>query len=114
MGKTILFVHGRHFKPSKQRLAKFWIDSLQHGIGRDRPGKLPAFRNARKVHVYYGDLSNAYLRSVGREYDMAADNLNRQGTLGALKLLGGNQFTKKRYNNLPGKTAFKEAFASGR
>ena len=73
MAKTILFVHGRHFKPTKRTLAKFWIDSLQHGIQRDRPGKVSAFKNATKKHVYYGNLSNAYLRSIGREYDMAAD-----------------------------------------
>lgn len=111
MARTILFVHGRHFKPGKPNLARLWVDALQHGIQRDRPGKTSAFNNATKVHVYYGDLSNAHLRSVGREYDMAADTRDRRRTLDDLKQLAGNQFTKARYNKLPGKTALKEVFA---
>jgi len=84
MGKTILFVHGRDFKPSAPQLSKLWNAAVRHGIGRDHPQKLAAFKAVKKEFVYYGDLSNRYLRSVGREYDMAGDMRDRKNTLNGL------------------------------
>ena len=68
MGKTLLFVHGRSFKPRKTALRSNWLCAIEHGIERDRKGKLAAFKKARKELVYYGDLSNKFLRSKGKKY----------------------------------------------
>jgi len=111
MGKTILFVHGRNFKPSAPELKKLWIATTRHGIARDHPPKLGAFKAARKELVYYGDISNKYLRSIGREYSMAADVRDRKSTLARLVAYRTNEFTRSRYNKLPGKTSIKEGLA---
>lgn len=111
MARTILFVHGRSFKPSKAALSRIWQEALRHGIGRDRPEKLDAFDRATREFVYFGDVSNAFLRSLGQDYDEAADVESRRRTLAALKEWGPRQFTKRNYERLPGKAAYKEFLA---
>jgi len=111
MGKTILLVHGRSFKPQKTALRSNWFDAIEHGIARDRKGKLAAFKKARKELVYYGDLSNSFLRSKGRKYNQKKDVESRKQTLAALKVFNANQFTKATYKKLPGKASYKEFLA---
>jgi len=111
MGKTILFVHGRSFKPEKTALRSNWLGAIEHGIERDRKGKLAAFRKAKKEMVYYGDLSNAFLRLTGQKYREEEDVESRTETLSALKGFGTNQFTKAAYKKLPGKASYKEFLA---
>lgn len=111
MKKTILIVHGRNFKPSATELRNIWIEAIGHGVGRDHPRKLAAFKASKKEFVYYGDISNRYLRSIGREYNMSADIRDRKNTLRALRTHRSNEFTKGRYNKLPGKNSIKEGFA---
>jgi len=111
MGKTILFVHGRSFKPEKAALRSNWLRAIEHGIERDRQGKLAAFRKAKKELVYYGDLSNAFLRLAGQKYREEEDVDSRTETLSALKEFGTNQFTKAAYKRLPGKASYKEFLA---
>ena len=64
MPKTILMVHGRHFKPPKTELQKLWMEALRFGMERDHPGKLAALKNAKVELVYYGDISNTFLRDA--------------------------------------------------
>lgn len=111
MSKSIIFVHGRHFKPAKSDLWASWRRALAHGITRDRPGMLNSFREASKELVYFGDISNAFLRSRGDSYDGVADALSRRKTLTDLQAYGTNEFTKARYNKLPGKASYKEFLA---
>jgi hypothetical protein len=111
MGKTILFVHGRSFKPRKTALRSNWLCAIEHGIERDRKDKLAAFKKARKELVYYGDLSNAFLRSKGRKYREQEDIESRNETLAALKDFDAGQFTKAAYKRLPGKNSYKEFLA---
>ncbi len=111
MGKTILFVHGRSFKPKKTALRSNWLCAIEHGIARDRKGKLAAFKKARKEVVYYGDLSNALLRSKGKRYQEKEDIKSRAETLAALKKFDAGQFTKAMYRKLPGKNSYKEFLA---
>jgi len=111
MGKTIIFVHGRSFKPNKVALQASWFSAIEHGIERDRKRKLRAFRRARKELIYYGDLSNAFLRSKGQKYNETEDIQSRKQTLADLKGYTASQFTKARYKKLPGKASYKEFLA---
>jgi len=111
MKKTIIFVHGRSFKPQKAALQSSWFSAIEHGIERDRKRKLAAFGRARKEFVYYGGLSNAFLRSTGQKYREQDDIESRQKTLADLKKLNTSQFTKARYKKLPGKASYKEFLA---
>ena len=111
MAKTIIFVHGRSFKPQKAALRRLWFDAIRSGIKRDRPGMLKAFRSTTKEFAYYGDLSNDFLFLDGRQYDEEADVADRKTSLKLLKVYKQNQFTKTNYKKLHGKTALKEFFA---
>lgn len=111
MGKTIIFVHGRSFKPEKKDLWANWKAAVEHGIRRDRPGMMNRWTNARKELVYFGDLSNTFLRSQGQRYSARADVEARRQTLDRLSGFAANQFTRARYRNLPGKNSYKEFLA---
>jgi len=111
MGKTILFVHGRSFKPEKTALRSNWFSAIEHGIQRDRNGKLAAFKKVKKELVYYGDLSNAFLRLSGQKYREEEDIESRKDTLAALREYSASQFTKATYKKLPGKASYKEFLA---
>lgn len=111
MGKTILFVHGRSFKPQRAALRSNWFSAIEHGIARDRKRKLPAFKKAKKEFVYYGNLSNDFLRSQGSKYNEKEDVESRKQTLAALKAYKASQFNKATYKKLPGKASYKEFLA---
>lgn len=112
MGKTIILIHGRNFKPPEADLRRLWLEALRFGLQRDFPAKLAAFDAAVISFVYYGDISNAFLTAeTGDPAPGAADVASRQATLEALKQFGANDFTKVRYNQLPGKESFKEGAA---
>ena len=111
MTKTIIFVHGRSFKPNRTVLRRLWLDATCSGIKRDRPRKAAAFRSVRKDFAYYGHLSNDFLFEEGRQYDETADIADREVSLKLLKIHQKHQFTKKTYRKLHGKTPLKEFFA---
>ena len=111
MAKTILFIHGRSFKPAKPALSRLWKDATRYGIERSFSRKVGAFDAAKKVFVYYGDISNDYLRRLGRKYNERKDVEDRKHVLEVLKTYTSRQFTKARYDKLPGKTPLKEFFA---
>ena len=111
MNKSIVFVHGRHFKPEKKDFWALWNHAMQLGITRDRPAMLERYKKASKELVYYGDLSNTFLRSKGGKYHPQDDVDSRKQTLAALSVYSANQFNKKTYNKLPGKASYKEFFA---
>jgi hypothetical protein len=87
------------------------MNALRHGMERDRPEQIRKFDQAIKQFVYFGDISNEFLRSKGSAYDEKKDVASRRETLEALKLYSKHQFNKRTYNNLPGKDAFKEFLA---
>lgn len=111
MNNSIVFVHGRHFKPEKRDLWASWNHAMELGIKRDRPGMLNRYKKASKELVYYGDLSNSFLRSKGGKYNAKADVKSRKQTLTALSAYTANQFTKATYKKLPGKASYKEFLA---
>lgn len=111
MSKAILFIHGRSFKPSKTALRKLWFDTLLWGLERDRPAQVKRFKAAKKEFVYYGDISNKFLRSIGMHYNATADVADRKKTLALLKTYVKNQFTKSSYKKIPGRSPYKEFLA---
>ncbi|MBM3328473.1 MAG: hypothetical protein FJY67_03235 [Calditrichaeota bacterium] len=131
MAKTIILIHGRNYKPPKDKLAPLWIQALRHGLGRDLKGtpshaaKLAAFdaalrrasADALDQFVYYGDLSNAYLEfgkdwhsHIGQStYD---DSEERQKQLDLLRSYPtATDFSRSNYRKLPGQTGVGEFFA---
>ena len=110
LGKTLVLIHGRSWKPSRAVLRRLWIDALRTGMKRDFPETENPFDGVRVEVVYFGDLSNDYLERVrGKTRPESAKR--RRATLASLKKLGAEDFTKERYESLPGKRALKEALA---
>lgn len=110
MAKTIVLVHGRHFKPPEEALKALWLEALRWGIERDHPDKLDAYDAVRKDFVYYGDVSNEFLtEALG--VTLRDDSRSRRETLDQLKSYSSRQFNKRLYDNLPGKDWTKEALA---
>ena len=113
MAKTIILIHGRHFKPPQDVLDRNWKEALKFGIERDVGGNaVKKFEAADIRSIYYGDLSNEFLRNRGREYDQEADIRNRANCLDDLKKFSREDFLgdtgEEHYEHLPGKTALKE------
>ncbi len=109
--KTLILVHGRNWKPARTDLRKLWLDALAHGIKRDAPEALCDFNAAKKEFVYYGDISNAFLKEKNPDEPIPDDTQSRRDTLNQLKAWNSNQFTKSNYNKLPGKESFREGVA---
>lgn len=114
--KHIILIHGRHFKPKKSVLTKNWKDALEHGITRDNTSSiLKKYKDVKKTMVYYGDISNEFLRGKGKRYTESTDIIDRRKAIIALKDFSTKHFkdpqAKTIYNDLPGKTSMKEAIA---
>ncbi len=114
MAKVMFFVHGRSFKPPKAKLKKLWFDAVEAGLKRDcAPSRLAAFRRIKKEFVYYGDISNRFLKKAEKKPTNfnTDDSVSRRRTLRQLKTYAATQFNKRTYNKLPGKSAAGEALA---
>ena len=109
--KTVLFVHGRSFKPPAADLKRLWLAALRHGLSRDRPELLARFNAARKELVYCGDLSNRYLRATGRTFDASAGLADRRRSLAQLKARSAGNFGRRAYRDTPGRSPYKEFLA---
>lgn len=110
MAGTIVLVHGRHLKPPRNELRKHWVEALRFGIQRDHPEKLEAFDKAAIEFVYFGDISNAFLKKVVG-LPSPNDITDRKATLAALKQYRRNQFNKAQYKKLPGYNPWMESLA---
>lgn len=107
--RTLLFVHGRDFKPPAVDLLDLCIASVKAGIRRDYPAALGKFHTVEKRLAYYGDLTNAFLESLGRSYDAALDLGDRRNALQNLANVEKRKnFGVHRYDRVPGKTALAE------
>lgn len=110
MGKSILLVHGRNFKPPRDLMEMFWMEALRHGISRDHADALAQFDNCEKNLVYYGDVSNQFLVENG-DGQAPTDFASIRETLEQLKQLRSDEFTRENYDKLPGASWIKEALA---
>jgi len=125
MGKSIIFVHGRDFKPHRDVLLKLWTDALWSGIDRDfggvegiahAAGSGPPSRRPAEIQMaYYGDKSLEFLSRRGNTYDEAEDVEDRQRALRDLKDLRKDDFLgrrgKQRYEDLKGSSGVAETIA---
>jgi hypothetical protein len=108
-GRTLLFVHGRHFKPPADDLMDISIAALRAAIERDCPDVIDLFHGMHKRIAYYGDISNEFLKDAGQRYDEKLDVGDRRNALQRLCAIEKRKnFGVSRYDRLPGKTAIAE------
>ena len=105
MGKRIVLIHGRSYKPDKTSLKNNWVEAIRHGIERDHgTAKATAFKKTRLEMAYYGDLSNQFLSISGKgswtPSREAKDEADRKEALEGLKHYGSKDFTRKNYNKI--------------
>ena len=99
--KKLFLIHGRGFKPQRDKLRKIWLDALRYGITRDfGDGSAERLDGVCKEFVYYGDLSNKFLRKRGREYDEEKDLEKRLKTLDTLTSYEKEDFNKSKYHEI--------------
>ena len=107
-----MLVHGRGFKPAADELQSISFEAMAHAVKRDYPDCSAAFDACDKDLLYYGDLNNALLESCGKRFDEKLDIGDRRNSLAALQAIAERKrFDIRRYDRLPGKSAFKEGVA---
>jgi hypothetical protein len=110
--RSIIFVHGRDFKPAADELLDLNVTAVAAGIERDCYEMLDAFYAVDKRLAYYGDIGNAWLRAAGKHYDETLDLSDRRQALQDIRSLPkGKKFGVGRYDRLPGKNAMRELAA---
>lgn len=111
--RTLLYVHGRDFKPAAIDLLDICIAAMKAGIKRDYPDAAEKFYSAGKQLAWYGDLNYEIQTAAGRDYDEALDLGDRRNALQTLAAIDKRKnFGVHRYDRVPGKTAIAE-FAAG-
>jgi hypothetical protein len=109
--KSLIFVHGRGFKPSADDLWSTWHEALAAGLARDfaEDGGSALLAQAKIEKVYFGDLCNGVLERAGHTQDAELDLADRLQALQRLmKLDSAKRFRRVHYEALPGKSALKE------
>ena len=110
--RSILIVHGGDFKPPEEVYMDEASTALREAVQRDYPDHVESFGAIGIELAYYGDLGNAYLRSVGRHYDEQLDIGDRRNALESLrKIPQRKKFGLQYYDKLRGKSAIPEAIA---
>ena len=110
--RTLVFVHGRDFKPAAEELLDICIAAVRAGLQRDYPDCVNRYHDVEKRLAYYGDLGNEFLSAKGRRYDPALDLGDRRNALHALAEIDKRKnFGVHRYDRVPGKTAVAEFVA---
>ena len=112
LDREIIYIHGRDYKPEKQRLLNNWQDALRYGIKRDfGEDTLKLFDSVSQDMSYYGDISNEFLSKHKEPYQKHYDIDDRKQSLFHLKKYKSEEFNKENYNKLKGKNSLKEFFA---
>lgn len=107
--RTLVFVHGRDFKPNADVFMDLSFSALSAGISRDFPEALDQLNELDKRMAYYGDITNDFLTSQGMRFDETLDIGDRNNALIMLKAIEKKKnFGVNRYDRLPGKTAMGE------
>ncbi|WP_284190924.1 hypothetical protein [Vibrio zhanjiangensis] len=106
MVKRIILVHGRAQKPSKEDLEQLWYEAINHGLFRDFGQQaIEQFRSVKKDFIYYGDLSNEFLRKPTENAALRFLSLEN------LKNYTKEQFNQESYQALTQAGFLKEALA---
>lgn len=110
--RSVLFVHGRGFKPSREPFRDLVRAALRAGIERDFSADVTAFDACHFDVAYYGDLSGEVLGQCGQTYDETLDLADRKNALSMLrKITERKRFGIRQYDTLPGKSALREFVA---
>ena len=108
--RSLLFVHGRDFKPSQEAYMDISMAALRAGVERDYPAALDAFDVMQKHLAWYGDLNADILHASGKHYDESLDIGDRRNVLAKLReITARKRFGIRQYDVLPGKSAVPEA-----
>lgn len=110
MNKTLVLIHGRSWKPKESPLRSLWLDAIKSGLKRDNTEAYNRFSDIKVEFVYYGDVNNKFLKKELNK-PWIDDSDSRRITLEQLRGYTAGQFTKRNYNELPGKESFKEGAA---
>lgn len=113
-GKSIIFIHGRGWKPPEQALAALWTGALRTGLERDfgKDEGAPTLENTTLMTAYYGDLTNAARAAAGQTYDEALDLADLGNALTSMSALeSAKKFRRAGYEALPGRSSIKEFLA---
>lgn len=107
--RTLLFVHGRDFKPAADDYMDLAMSALCAGVERDFPPVADRFHGLDKRLAYYADISAEFLASQGERYDELLDIGDLRNALIKLRAIDRKKnFGVARYDRLPGKTAMNE------
>lgn len=108
-GRSLVFVHGRHYKPAADAMMDMSVAAMTAGLERDFPDAVDEFNALTKMQCYYGDITNAFLIAKGGHYDEQLDLGDRRNALQKLRSIRKRKnFGVNRYDRLPGKTALRE------
>ena len=108
-GRSLLYVHGRDFKPAATDLLDLNVAAMTAGVERDFPEQADEFHELDKRLGYYGDINNEFLLGKGKHYDEDLDIGDLRNALLKLKSIERKKnFGVTRYDRLPGKTALRE------
>lgn len=106
---SIVVVHGRDFKPAEDELRDISYRALRSGVRRDYPDCVPLLEQAQFELAYFGDLTNEYLRGLGKRYDERLDIGDRRNAHAALReIQPRKKFSIRQYDRVPGKSALRE------
>ncbi|MEL7185801.1 MAG: hypothetical protein AAFN50_05115 [Pseudomonadota bacterium] len=110
--RSILVVHGRDFKPSKESYLDLSMAAMRSGLERDYPDCLDGFDLTHKQIAWYGDLNAEVLEAKGKRYDEDLDVGDRRNALAAMReITARKRFGIRQYDQLPGKSAVPEFVA---
>ena len=120
MDKHLILVHGRSFKPQRDRLRALWFEAIEHGLERDNHrGALDRYGDTTKTFTYYGDISNNFLVSragSADRYNEVKDFQDRRSCLDRLKSYRAADFLdesgRRHYRALDGASAWKRRCAN--
>ena len=114
MKKHLMLTHGRNFKPAERALEELWFKAIKHGLERDGY-EITLYNEIEKTFVYYGEISNKFLRANGASYDEDKDLQDRTECLEHLMTYESADFLgtkgKGNYRNLDGFAQLKEFLA---
>lgn len=106
--RSLVYVHGRDFKPCEDDCYDISIAAVLAGIERDYPECADQFCELDKRIAYYGDVTDEFLTGQGMRYDEMLDVGDRRNALINLKNIKKKNFGVNRYDRLPGKSAVTE------
>jgi len=108
---SLLFVHGRDFKPPADVYLDIAVGAVRAGLQRDFPDCVECFDGLEKGVAWYGDLNAAVLYDKGKTYDEKLDIGDRRNALQKLsEIMPRKKFGIRLYDRLPGKSALPEFF----